>query len=246
MAKKARARLAAMIDCACVIHGTAYDWVYVERLYNMLNKHIPQGIRLHVYTEHDRPVPEPMIKHELQEWPGVAGPRKSWWYKMQLFNSAHYQGNLFYIDLDTIILEDLGWVFSHSTDYFWTIRDFKYLQRNTVSTMNSSVMWFNTEKFGWVYDKFVNEHLPTIMRTYPGDQDYLEAVINHNQRRFLDITKFASFRWQAYRGGMNWQTRQPNKPDAGTNIPPGTSVLVFHGKPKPHEVNCPIVKQLWQ
>lgn len=235
-----------MIDCACVIHGTAYDWIYVERLYNMLQKHVPQGARLHVYTEADRQVPSHMIKHELQQWPGVAGPKKSWWYKMQLFNPEHHTGDLFYIDLDTVIVDDLGWIFNHSTQYFWTIRDFRYLQHSTISTMNSSVMWFNVDAMSWVYHKFSQEHLPTIMRTYHGDQDYIEAVVPHQQRRFLDISKFASFRWQAYQGGMNWQTRRPHDTQANTNIPPGTSVLVFHGHPKPHEVNCPLVKQLWQ
>lgn len=235
-----------MIDCACVIHSNAYDWVYVDRLYNMLNKHVPQGVRLHVYTEPERTVPAHMIKHELQQWPGVAGPKKSWWYKMQLFNRAHHAGDLFYLDLDTVIVEDLGWVFSNSTEYFWTIRDFKYLQRSTVNSMNSSVMWFNVDQYGWIYDQFQSQHLPTIMRTYPGDQDYLETVIPQTQRRFLDITKFASFRWQAWRGGMNWATRQCRDPSAGTNIPPGTSVLVFHGHPKPHEVSCPVVQSLWQ
>ena len=49
------------IDCACVIHGTAYSWDYVERLHSMLSRHITPGIRLHVYTEADRPVPEPVV-----------------------------------------------------------------------------------------------------------------------------------------------------------------------------------------
>jgi hypothetical protein len=27
------------VDCACVIHGAGYDFTYVDRLYNMLNRH---------------------------------------------------------------------------------------------------------------------------------------------------------------------------------------------------------------
>jgi hypothetical protein len=46
MAKKNRARTVDSItDCACVIHGTGYDWQYVEKLYNMLSRNLPNGIR---------------------------------------------------------------------------------------------------------------------------------------------------------------------------------------------------------
>ena len=78
------------IDCACVIHGDGYDWIYVDRLHSMLARHFTKGIRLHVYTEQSRSVPDHMIKHVLDEWPGLSGRRRSWWYKMQLFNPAHY------------------------------------------------------------------------------------------------------------------------------------------------------------
>ena len=246
MAKKNRARITHIIDCACVIHGSGYTWDYVERLYNMLVRNIPSGIRFHVYTEHDRSVPPHMIKHILDEWPGVSGPKKSWWYKMQLFNKAHHSGDLFYLDLDTMIVDDLSWIFTHPTDYFWTIRDFRYLQRLSISSINSSVMWFNVEKFHSVYEKFSSEHLPTLMQTFPGDQDYLQVNIDHVRRRFLDVTRFASFRWQCYQGGMNWQTRKPKDPTAETVFPPNTSVVVFHGRPKPHEVNCPVVANFWR
>jgi hypothetical protein len=63
MAKKNRARIDGITDCACVIHGTGYDWQYVDKLYNMLTRHLPQGIRFHVYTEEHRSVPSHMIKH---------------------------------------------------------------------------------------------------------------------------------------------------------------------------------------
>ena len=61
------------VDCACVIHGTGYDFTYVDRLYSMLNRHLSRGARLHVYTEAGRPVPNHMIRHDLTEWPGVTG-----------------------------------------------------------------------------------------------------------------------------------------------------------------------------
>ena len=118
MAKKNRARPDTVTDCACVIHGSGYDWQYVEKLYNMLTRNLQGSIRFHVYTEASRSVPPHMIKHQLTEWPGIGGPRRSWWYKMQLFNQHHHQGNLLYFDLDCVIVADLQWLVDLPTDHF--------------------------------------------------------------------------------------------------------------------------------
>ena len=75
------------IDCACVIHDTLYSWDYVEKLHRGLQRNLSIPVRMHVYTEADREVPDTMIKHALEEWPDVRGPKRSWWYKIQLFDS---------------------------------------------------------------------------------------------------------------------------------------------------------------
>ena len=64
------------VDCACLIHGDMYNWSYVDNLYSMLTRHLSFPIRLHVWTESHRQIPHHMIKHDLVEWPGVAGPKK--------------------------------------------------------------------------------------------------------------------------------------------------------------------------
>lgn len=233
------------IDCACVIHGSRYDWQYVDRLYSMLCKNLSAEVRMHVYTEHDRSVPAHMIKHALDDW-GIAGPRKSWWYKMQLFNPAHVSGKLLYFDLDVVISNSLNWVIGHSTDYFWAIKDFKHLQNPDVLTLNSSMMWWDTNKFSWIWDKFSKVNLSTAIKKHHGDQDYLATVLNVNQCRFFDNSRVESYRWQCLDGGYDFAKRQHLAPDTGVKIQPTTSVVVFHGNPKPAEVQDPVIQQLWQ
>ena len=132
------------VDCACVIHGSGYDFTYVDRLYSMLNRHLTRGARLHVYTEASRAVPAHMVRHDLTEWPGVSGRKRSWWYKMQLFNPAHFSGQLLYFDLDTVIVSNIDWIINLSPVFFWTIKDFRSLWRPDLQSMNSSVMYWNT------------------------------------------------------------------------------------------------------
>lgn len=233
------------VDCACVIHGTAYDWSYVEKLYNMLNRHISRGIRLHVYTEHWRPVPEPMIKHQLIDW-GIEGPKKSWWYKMQLFNVDFHRGPMLYFDLDTVVVKNIDWIWRLSLRNFWSIRDFKYLWRPSNNGLNSSVMWWNTAQFGYVWKEAQARGVQALMQKYHGDQDFLSDVIPLNQRHFFHPDFIKSWRWQCKDGGYNFQRRSYKTPGAGTDIPDITSILIFHGQPKPGDIDDPVVIQHWQ
>jgi len=243
MAKNPRSHL--IVDCACVIHGSGYDWKYVERLYNMLTKQMPQGIRFHVYTEHHRSVPPHMIKHILEEWPGITGPKKSWWYKMQLFNPEHHKGNLLYFDLDVVIARDLSWIPALHTDYFWGIRDFRYLQNTNTPVINSSAMWFNVSKFSYVWDKIVKDGVQTVASRFQGDQDYITKAIDVNKKRHFEDKYFESYRWQCLDGGFDFKFRKHKAPHTGVKIAPDTAVVVFHGKPKPHEVSAPEIVTLW-
>lgn len=232
-------------DYACVIHGTAYDWCYVERLYNMLKANSEYQVNLHVFTEPGRPVPSNMIKHELAEWPGISGPKKSWWYKMQMFNPAHIKARILYLDLDIVITRNIDWMWELNDHYLWALKDFKYLWRPTWSGINSSAMIWDTTRFDWIWQDFCARNINATVRQFHGDQDYLNIVLSDKNRRFIDPETIKSWRWQCKDGGMDMKTRQYRSPNAGTVVEPKTALMIFHGKPKPHEIADPIIEQYW-
>jgi hypothetical protein len=236
------------IDCACVIHGSGYDWIYVDRLYNMLCRHLGHNVRFHVYAEAHRSVPDHMIKHELEEWKQVSGPRRSWWYKMQLFNSQHHSGDLLYFDLDTVIVRDISWMVNGSTNKMWTIKDFKYLQNPNYSGMNSSIMWWNVNEFAWLWDNFKKLDIADTIKKYSlGDQQYIGQELGYNNIRFFDPKLVQSWRWQADNGGVEFPSRKQRAPGTGTHIDQDVAVLVFHGQPKPHDLHNDVaVMQHWR
>jgi hypothetical protein len=61
----------------------------------------------------------------------------------------------------------------------------------------------------------------------------------------MDAKYFQSYRWQVLDGGYDFRRRRPNQPDTGAEIAGDTSVIVFHGQPKPHEVRDPKIRNLW-
>jgi len=247
MAKKIRRLLGGVnqIHCACVIHDTKYDFSYVDKLYRALCRNLTPEVILHVFTESNRSVPVPYIKHSLQEWPGIRGPKSSWWYKIQLFNPEHYSGQLLYFDLDTVIVGNLDWIWALPQDRFWAVKDFKYLFRSRRVTLNSSVMWFNTNKCKYVYDNFDSGPVRKQTVRYHGDQDYIHTQIPSDQLSFFDIAKVKSYKWQIKEGGYNFSTRKHISPGAKTVIDSDTTVIIFHGNPNPCEENHPVIRDNW-
>jgi hypothetical protein len=233
------------VDCACVIHDDAYDWIYVERLYNMLNRHISRGIRLHVYTELERPVPAPMIKHVLPTW-GIRGPKRSWWYKINLFDTGQHAGPLLYFDLDTVIVDNIDWICDLPLNYFWAVQDFKYLWRPNHQSINSSIMWWDTRKFHYVWQDFQGQNLQHIIKKFRGDQDYITKIVENKDVRYLDTERIKSWRWECLGSGYNFKQKINQNSDENVAIPSGTDVLVFHGRPKPAELQNNVVLQHWK
>lgn len=244
MVKKNRAQIG-IIDVACVIHSDGYDWQYVQNLHDALPRALPQGFRFHVYTEHHRSVPPHMIKHCLEDWPGIGGRKRSWWYKMHLFNSAHHAGPLLYFDLDVVLLRPMDWIGALCTDYLWTCRDFRYLQRANTAAVNSSVMWFDTRQFDWLWQKFNKENIADVVKRFPGDQDYIQHAVDHNQRRLFEDRYFQSYRWQVQKGGFDFRRRQHAKPQQPDTVSGDCAVVVFHGLPKPHQLPPGELRTLW-
>lgn len=232
------------INCACLIHDKLYDWQYVDKLYSSLQRNLTPRVILHVYTEPFRKVPAPYIKHNLVEWPGIRGPRQSWWYKIQLFNADYYSGPMLYLDLDTVITGNLDWIWHLDLTKFWYVRDFQYLFRPYLNTVNSSVMWFDTAKFSNVFTDFDHN---VLYRTngYKGDQDYIDRAVTLYQRQAFDTNRVKSWRWQVADGGFDLTTAKPLSEPQPTVIDSTTSLLIFHGNPKPHEIIDNNLRQYW-
>lgn len=141
---------------------------------------------------------------------------EGWWNKVALFSpGAQLQGRTLYLDLDVVITGSLDELVNREGS--WIIKDWWQ------PCFNSSVM---------LWDGGTKQHLwhelthADVVRLH-GDQD-----------------------WITERGG-DWQTfpselcvsYKANNCQAG--IPDGAIIVVFHGRPKPHEVNHEWVERLW-
>jgi hypothetical protein len=232
------------INCACLIHGDYYSWQYVDNLYAMLRRNLPCTVNLHVFTEISREVPAPYIKHPLPNWPEITSSKQAWWYKLQLFDPSWINTPVLYFDLDVVITSDLGWILALNPSYLWAAQDFQRIWKPSWRGINSSILWFTPNLIAGVWDTFKNVQLSAIMQQYHGDQDFISAVIDQQQIKFIDPARVSSWRWEILHGGINPGTMQYRDLN-NTVIPDQTSVIVCHGNPKPHVIDNSIVQAYW-
>jgi hypothetical protein len=231
-------------DCVCVLVGGKYGWEYVERLYSMLERHSSIPVRLHVLTEPGRRVPDPFVRHELQIMPELSGADVFWWYKMQLFDRARFVSPMMYFDLDMVIVGNVDFLWQGDPRFFWAVRDFRYLWRPGCFDINSSIMHWDPEKFSWIWEDFCRDNICNVLKAHPGDQDYLTAAIPRDRVRFFDTDLVKSWRWQIQDGGWDFRKKKSLTP-GHTTIDQITKIIVFHGRPKPHEIQNPVLRSRW-
>ena len=153
---------------------------------------------------------------------------------------------MLYFDLDTVIIGNIDWLWQGNQDRFWAPRDFKYLMKSSRFSLNSSVMWFDPRKYNYVYNDFDLKMIVNNPRCpWHGDQDYIYSKVKDDVS-FYDTDRILSYRWQVAEGGFDFRYRKPLNKGAPSVVADNVAVLIFHGSPKPHEVQDPLVLNHWR
>jgi hypothetical protein len=212
-----------MLNVACVCVGTAYSPEYVDILYSMVRRNLEGGLcgRFTVFTDNPS-LFEKMAGVEVKEVPILQG----WWAKMFLFSKDAFPDGerVLYFDLDTVITGPLDDIAAYDGEF--AILSDAYRRDG----LQSSVMAWEAGSMEGVWRSFRDLGYPDVDG---GDQAFLEAC-------------FAEMRFKP----DLWQRMYPGKfrsykVDCKEFVPKGTSVVFFHGFPKPHYAGG-WVKDVWK
>ena len=81
---------------------------------------------------------------------------------------------------------------------------------------------------------------------YRGDQDFISDVIPITHRKFFHTEWVKSWRWECLDSGFDFRSRKYLQPGIGTTLNKETSILIFHGNPKPHEIVDSVILSHWR
>jgi uncharacterized Rossmann fold enzyme len=214
-----------MLNVCCVSVGEAYPPLYVEILYSMVRRNLARGFRgrFTVFTD----APERFADMAGVQTRKVPEWLKGWWAKLYLFSKdAFPKGErVLYFDLDTVITGGLDEIASYGGK-FAILRD-AYRDRG----WQSSVMGWEAGQVTAIWDNWIDARR---IEVAGGDQAWIERCFDpHNG-------------WQP----DFWQDLYPGKfrsykKDCVAFVPRGTSVVFFHGYPRPHQCSG-WVKDVWK
>ncbi len=205
--------MAAGLTVACVYKpGGGFTDEYVYRLREGVAKHCHVPHRFVVLTNEKFEDFE-TVRFE-QNWPG-------WWGKLELFRKDVFAGQVAYFDLDTMIVGDITGIVTAPQE-FAMLRDF-YGKDRVASGM---MVWNASDDWSAIYETFSAARIPEYSKTAEkwGDQAWIGSCLQDAPALLQD--QFPG-RIVSYKVEMKAQGKMPK----------GASVICFHGKPRPHQIN---------
>lgn len=212
------------VSVLCMKWGTAYSADYVNRLYNMVRRHLTKPFQFICFTDDSSGIQDGVI---IQPIPDIFIPEKnrySPWKKLVLHQKdlAGLSGKALFLDLDVVIIDNIDCFFDYS-DKFAIIENWTQKGRGIG---NSSVFTFTIGQHAEVFDQFVANPHP-ICDKYDNEQIYLSEVIGSNKVYYPEEW-CRSFKRHCIKKSLLRLIISPK-------IPEKAKIIVFHGSPKPDE-----------
>jgi uncharacterized Rossmann fold enzyme len=210
-----------VLQVACIKVGSRYGADYVNILYDMVSRNLQSGFpgQFVCFTDDPSGLDPAITVRKVPE--DLA--HRGWFSKLWLFSKDAFPdgGRVLYFDLDTVITGPLDAIAMCSND-FAILRD-AYRPKG----LQSSVMAWEAGRYEHVWDSWNAAGRPEVEG---GDQTWIEQQIPQ-----ADILQqIYPKRFRSY------------KVECRFGIPHGTSVVFFHGFPRPHEVTEGWVPQVWK
>ncbi len=218
-----------MINIVCVKWGTKYGPEYVNRLYYGIRRHTTKEFRFWCFTENPHGLDpailvSPLIPHQELD---------SWWNKLYLFSDEIPIANgeqIFYVDLDTLIVDDIDDLLTEEHRRIVVLRDFYHGLAKTAGLVGSGLMSWKSGQYINIWTEFIKDPQKSIRLCRPhGDQKWVERTAGD---------------W------CFWQDLYPDavvsfKVHCREGIPPGAKIICYHGRPSIPD-SARIETQDWQ
>ena len=230
-----------LVTVLCVRFGNKYGPEYVEKLRNMVSRHLTVPYEFVCLTDNQHPI-EGVRSIILPN----AGYSKGWWYKVHMFDpNLKLSGRILYFDLDVIIHDNINKLVSKEDNNFYGIRDFNRKFNPGWNSLNSSAMSWIAGQHTDIFLLFKTN--PAFAQKLHGDQDWIWQQAK-NKIVFWPDAWIQSYKWEirdkrdlAYANG-----KRAFKTVINPSIPKNCSVTVFHGDPNPHEIQDQYVLDNWK
>jgi len=233
-----------MIKVVCLKHGTKFDSSYVNKLKNMVKRHLSLPFEFWCFTDDANGIDQDVNIHQL---PLVPHWLSGWWWKPYLFSDDLFNDNdtILFLDLDLVIIKSIDEFFDFEPGEFVGLRDVSRIFNPNRQKLGSAVMRWQAKTLNCIWEPISKDD--RLINIYRGDQDYIWDRYKHLLRFFPDDW-IRSYKWEirnrrelvGKKENMRFET--VIEPD----VPEDCKLLVFHGYPTLDVVADPIIVDNWQ
>tara|TARA_E500000318_G_scaffold106681_1_gene114962 strand:- start:937 stop:1626 length:690 start_codon:yes stop_codon:yes gene_type:complete len=229
-----------MINFCCVAYGKKYKPEYVQKLYNMIKRHLTIPHKFIIFTDQDQ-VLRRQVEGDVEFRQFKHHDLEGYWNKLQLFSpEAKLEGVNFYTDLDVVIKQNIDDMATYGDENtIGVIRDFGQPK----TWYNSSVLKFNNVITGRIWELFNKDRSKWLK--YQGDQNVVTLMCNEQKELSKHLKIYQDTWTQSYKWLDRSQTRF-HRNDWTYEESPKAKIVVFHGQPNPHESEMDWVKNNWK
>ena len=221
----------------CVHVGTKYPDEYVLRLHAGCKRNIKQDF---VFTVISDRVSYGIDSMRIVPVSSMRYPEsRLWWHKMQAFDPAIAEDENLLLDIDVVVTGNLDKFFDHKPDQFLICQDFNRQWLRGYVRCNSSVFRFDKTIGSKIWADWSKD---TSVGRHRGDQDWMDD--NVANKIWWPRSWAQSWKWEVYRGGKKSPHEEKYHMET-TELDPDCSILIFHGKPDPHDVTDRLVTDCW-
>jgi hypothetical protein len=204
-----------MINIVCLKWGDKYGPEYVNRLYSAVCRNTHKFFKFWCFTEDAKGISRGVNVLPLKY------PERldSWWNKIYLFdgqNGLPLGEQIFYIDLDTLIVANMDHLLTDEVPEIIVLRDFYHGIAKSAGQIGSGLMSWRHGQYTHIWNDFIIDPEKAIAHCHPhGDQAWIEHEIT------------AWYHWQDLFPGdvISFKMHCAN------GLPPGARIVCYHGKP---------------
>lgn len=211
-----------VVNVVCLKWGSKYGPEYVNRLYAGVKRNTTVNFKFWCFTDDATGIISEVNTVPLP----YANQLDSWWNKLNLFSNDlpfDKDSTIFYIDLDTLIVNNIDNIISTDTQNLVVLRDFYHGVVKSATLVGSGLMMWKHGLYNHIWEKFMvdpEKHVADA-KTY-GDQWWIEKQVSDP---------------------IFWQDLYPEqvvsfKVHCRKGLPNNARVICYHGRPSiPESIN---------
>ena len=212
------------ITIMCVLKsGGIFDINYVERLRNMVARHVTIPYQFICLSDVEIPKDVCASLKLKRGYPGS-------WAKVEMFRPELVEpGRMVYFDLDSIILANINDVLNTKHNFIG-LKPWNKSNRGKGLLASGMMAWTNDGVYSFIYEQFASK----MIKEYPaGDQEWISRALMAQGEEY-------SYYQDVVPGIYSY------KRDCRPKKPNDARIVCFHGRPRPHEVEVDWVKENWR